>query len=321
MMQALWLDRTLTYRTDCPLPVLSAGEALIRLKLAGICATDLALLRGYAGFRGVLGHEFVGVVEAVHDDAHRAWLGRRVVGSINIGCQQCATCLQDGPEHCLQRTVLGIRGRNGVFADYFTLPVANLHAVPDLVCDERAVFAEPLAAALRVPQQLQAFTVGEVAVLGPGRLGLLIANVLAQAGYRVTVLGRREASLRLPMTWGLATALIDQARDNAYDGVVDATGAPSGFAQALRIVRPQGVLVLKSTFPEPVALDMSKIVVAEIQVLGSRCGSIAEALTVLRQTDLPVQTLIDGRYGLQQGLLAFEHASRQGVRKILLQPV
>lgn len=319
-MRALLLEGGLTYRTDVPEPLLGAGEALIRLNLAGICATDLQLLNGYAGFSGVPGHEFVGVVAAVNEDKHRHWLGRRVVGSINIGCNHCETCMNQGPEHCLRRTVLGIRGKNGVFADYFSLPVDNLHVIPDDVSDREAVFTEPLAAALRVVEQLRSRPFGAVAVLGPGRLGLLIAKVLSLAGYQVTVLGRSEAALVLPRQWQLVTALVAEVPDNGHDCVVDATGTPSGFAQALRILRPLGTLILKSTFSAQETIDLSKIVVAEIHVLGSRCGSFADALAVLRQKTVAVEELIDGCHALQDGLLAFEQASRRGVRKILLQP-
>lgn len=320
MMQALVLDYGLSYCADFPLPCLAADDALIRLKLAGICATDLELVKGYAGFTGVVGHEFVGIVDAVGGEQHRHWLGRRVVGDINIGCNHCDDCRNDGSRHCLNRTVLGIRGKHGAFADYFTLPLANLFAVPEQVPDEAAVFAEPLAAALRVVEQLRALPITQVAVLGSGRLGLLIAKVLALAGYGVTVAGRSAASLRLPEAWRLATASIHEVADNTYDCVVDATGQPAGLAEALRIIKPCGHLVLKSTFSASEAVDLSKIVVGEINLIGSRCGSMADALAVLRQNAVPVETMIDGRYALRNGLMAFEHAARSSVRKILLEP-
>lgn len=319
-MQALILDANLAYRRDCPVPEPGGDEALIRVGVAGICATDLELVRGYAGFSGIIGHEFVGRVEAVGNGRYRDWLGRRVVGSINIGCQACPVCREQGPEHCLQRKVLGIRGRNGVFADYFTLPIRNLFEVPDRVDDEQAVFAEPLAAALRVVQQLADSAIGSLAVIGPGRLGLLIAKVLADAGRRVTVLGRTETSLALPRQWQLASGLIQDADDNSFDGVVDASGQADGFRQALRILRPRGTLILKSTFSSLEPVDLSKVVVGEIRVLGSRCGPFAEALATLQRKTVPVETLIDGRYPLSAGIDALEHAARPGVRKILLRP-
>ncbi len=319
-MQALTFDQLLSYRDDIAAPALATGEALIELRLAGICATDLELVKGYAGFSGILGHEFVGAVVAVADDKDQEWLHRRVVGSINIGCNDCANCRDDGPAHCLKRKVLGIRGKNGVFADYFSLPVANLFAVPDTVEDQAAVFTEPLAAALRVVQQIAGLKVTEIAVLGPGRLGLLIAKVLNLAGYQVTLLGRSATSLALPEQWALATGLTSDIPDNSFHCVVDATGHAGGFSQALRIVKPRGTLVLKSTFAADAALDLSKVVVHEINIIGSRCGPFAEALTLLAENKLPVETIIDGHYPLKDGLAAFEHAGRAGVRKILLRP-
>lgn len=319
-MQVITLNHALSVCPDRPKPEPGPDEALIRLNLAGICATDLELTKGYAGFSGVLGHEFVGTVEKVTNPEHRHWLAKRVVGSINIGCGHCATCLSDGPAHCRQRTVLGIRGRDGVFADYFTLPVGNLYPVPEEVADEAAVFAEPLAAAVRAVEQLQTMAVTRVAVIGPGRLGLLIAKALALAAYDVTVLGRSEASLALAQRWQLKTGLIQAAADNGFGCVVDASGQPAGFRQALRIIRPRGVLLLKSTFAALEPIDLSKVVVAELTLLGSRCGPFADALTLLQQQRVPVADLIDGRYPLSQGLAAFAHAARPGVRKILLHP-
>ncbi|WP_225587747.1 MDR/zinc-dependent alcohol dehydrogenase-like family protein [Methylomonas fluvii] len=319
-MQALRLDTSLSYRNDMPIPELAAGEALIELRLAGICATDLELVKGYAGFSGILGHEFVGKVIAVADDKHRDWLNRRVVGSINIGCSVCEVCRSDGPEHCQHRKVLGIRGKDGVFADYFSLPVVNLYPLPDSVSDQAAVFTEPLAAALRVVKQIAALPLTDIAVVGPGRLGLLIAKVLSLAGYQATALGRSTSSLALPKQWQLATGMTTETPDNSFDCVVDASGQATGFAQALRLVKPRGTLVLKSTFAAGAALDLSKVVVYEINIIGSRCGPFTEALTLLAEGKLPVATMIDGQYPLSDGLAAFNHAAQAGVRKILLQP-
>lgn len=319
-MQALYINSRLFYRSDFPKPQPSDNEALIRLSVAGICATDLELVKGYAGFSGILGHEFVGVVEAVGHDEHRHWLNRRVVGSINIGCGGCDACHQSGPEHCQQRKVLGIRGKDGVFADYFTLPIDNLYAVPDEIDDAAALFTEPLAAAMRVVKQLQAISVDKVAVMGPGRLGLLIAKALSIHGYAVDVLGRSQASLALPKQWQLKTVLIDEVRDDQYHCVVDATGNADGFKQALRILSARGTLILKSTFSALEPIDLSKIVVNELNVIGSRCGPFDDALTVLKQNAIPVIDLINGRYSFQDGMNAFHQAAQAGVRKILLYP-
>lgn len=319
-MQALELNNALNYRKDKPIPAIAAGEALIRVKLAGICATDLELVKGYAGFSGIIGHEFVGVVEAVREEEHQHWLNKRVAGSINIGCGVCDVCRNHGPEHCANRKVLGIRGHDGAFADYLRLPVGNLFLVPDEVPDEAAVFTEPLASAVRVLKQLAPLPLAPVAVIGPGRLGLLIAKVLALSGYDVEVLGRSATSLALPKQWQLKTALVRDVQANRYDYVVDASGRAQGFGQALRIIKPRGTLVLKSTFAASEPVDLSKVVVGELTILGSRCGPFDEALALLQQGTVPVAEMVDGRYSLKDGLAAMQHAAQRGVRKILLQP-
>lgn len=301
---------------DRPRPAPAPGEALVRVLVAGICATDLELIKGYAGFRGILGHEFVGRVE---ECAAPGWTGRRVVGTINLGCGECAECLEAGPEHCPRRTVLGIAGRDGAFADVLALPVENLLAVPEGLADEEAVFTEPLAAALRIPQQLADLQRGRVAVVGPGRLGLLIAQVLGLK-HEVTVFGRSRGSLELPRELGLATALVDDAASDAWGLVVEATGNADGFAAALEMVRPRGTLVLKSTFAGTPALDLTKLVVGEVTVMGSRCGPFAPALELLAGGGVRVRPLIEAEYALADALAALEHAARPGVRKILLRP-
>jgi threonine dehydrogenase-like Zn-dependent dehydrogenase len=318
-MQALVVtDDGLRYRADWPEPVLRPGEALIRLSLAGICSTDIEIVKGYSPLRGVLGHEFVGVVTAVADPAERHWLNRRVVGEINLGCRQCAVCLSDGPHHCPQRTVLGIINRDGAFADYLTLPVVNLHPVPDHLPDETAVFTEPAAAALRILEQTNISPTDRLAVIGPGRVGLLIGQVLSQTGAATTLLGRSAAALELPVRLGLTTGLVDEAADNSFDLVVEATGNAAGLAHALRLVRPLGRLVMKSTYADREPVDLTKLVVGEIQVIGSRCGPFHTALEWLADGRIQTEPLIDGRYPLRDGLTAFAHAQRPGVRKILL---
>jgi threonine dehydrogenase-like Zn-dependent dehydrogenase len=316
-MQALVLSHgRLSYQTHYPQPNPIPSEALVRVTLAGICSTDLELVKGYGGgFEGILGHEFVGVVEQAADEK---WIGRRVVGSINIGCNRCATCAQHGPEHCPHRAALGIHQRDGAFADYLTLPTANLHLVPDNVPDETAVFTEPLAAALRIREQVPLRPSNKTAVVGPGRLGLLVAQVLALAGGDVTVIGRRPQSLDLPAQLGLATGLVAEFADNSFDFVVEATGNEAGFATSLRLIRPLGTLILKSTFQGKANIDLTKLVVSEINVLGSRCGPFAPALRLLERRQVNTQSLIDAEYPLSEGLAAFEQAAQPGVRKILL---
>ena len=306
----------LQLRPHHPAPVPQAEELLVRLHMAGICTTDLEMVRGYVpDFVGVLGHEFVGTAEAPH---WAEWHGRRVVGSINIGCGRCPTCLAGVPEHCPTRTVLGIHGRDGVMAETFAIPLANLHPVPDSVSDEAAVFTEPLAAALRIREQIAVQPSARVAVIGPGRLGMLVGKVLALAGTEVTMLGRSAASLALPAQWGLATGLAEETADNEFDMVVEVTGNPAGLAQAVRITRPLGRIILKSTFAGSAPLNWSPIVVKELQMVGSRCGPFAPALRLLAQGVIPVADLIEQVYPLAEGLAAFAHAAQPGVRKVLL---
>lgn len=318
-MKALHLsEKTLRYRDDYPQPTPSAEEALIRVRLAGICSTDLEMVKGYvSSFRGVPGHEFVGTVSAAPDSY---WEGKRVVGSINLGCGHCSMCQRGIPEHCVERRVLGIREKDGVFAEYVTLPVENLFAVPAGMADETAVFTEPLAAALRIREQVRVRPAAKTAVLGPGRLGLLVGQVLALDGTDVTMLGRRAASLELPARLGLGAGLSKDYADHDFDFVVDVTGNPDGLKEALRLTRPLGALVIKSTFADAAPINLSPAVVDEITVIGSRCGPFAPALRLLAQERIAVSPLIDATYPLHQGEEAFAHAAQSGVRKILLQP-
>jgi threonine dehydrogenase-like Zn-dependent dehydrogenase len=329
-MQAIVVsDGEVRFRSDFPQPIPAPGEALIRVVLAGICSTDLEIVKGYGGgFQGVLGHEFVGLVESVTADSDNDWKGRRVVGTINLGCQHCKVCFSDGPEHCPNRTVLGIHGKDGVFAEYLTLPIANLLEVPEEVADDEAVFTEPLAAALRIRDQIRIRPSSRVAVVGPGRLGLLIGQVLALGGTAVTILGRRAKTLELPEQLGLRTGMVTEQEDNVYDLVVEATGNDAGFAHSLRLVRPQGTLVLKSTFHGKANINLTKLVVGEIRVIGSRCGPFEPALRLLKAgsddqiaiNGIQVKPLVEGEYPLRDGLAALTHAARPGVRKILLRP-
>lgn len=317
-MQALFLDNgQLSLRTNYPKPIPNADEALIQIICAGICTTDLEIVKGYAGFSGILGHEFVGIVKVAQD---KSWVGKRVVGTINLGCHTCQECLSNGAEHCPNRTALGINGKDGVFADYITLPIVNLLEVPENVTDEEAVFTEPLAAALRIQHQIPIHATDKIAVVGPGRLGLLIGQVLALKGAEVTMLGRRISSLALPERLGLQTNLVKHLADDSFDLVVEATGNEAGFRQSLRLVRPRGTLILKSTFAGSATIDLTKIVVAEINVVGSRCGPFKPALQLLATKAIDVQSMIDGEYTLADIMPAFTHAAQSGVRKILLKP-
>lgn len=316
-MLGLWLDEGgLRARRDLPEPVPGPGEALVRVRTAGICRTDLELARGYAGFRGVPGHEFVGEVVAAPGDG--AWVGRRVVGEINVSCGACATCRRGHRAHCERREVLGIRGRSGAFAELLALPVANLHAVPDTVPDAAAVFTEPLAAALQVQEQVRVGPGREVTVLGDGKLGSLVAQTLALTGCALTVVGRHPAKLDRMAAHGIATAREGDVAPRSADVVVECTGHPGGLALALRAVRPRGIVVLKSTYAGEPQVHLSPVVVDEVTLVGSRCGPFAPALGLLAAGRIDVAGLVDRLFPLEDGVAALAEAARHGVKKVLL---
>lgn len=297
------------------------GEALIRVRLAGVCATDLELLRGYMNFRGVPGHEFVGEVAG---PAAHPLLGRRVVGEINCGCGRCAWCADGMGRHCPRRSVLGILRRDGAFAEYACLPDGNLHPLPDSVADEEAVFCEPIAACLEVVAQFPEIVEREVLVVGDGRLGLLQAQTLRAAGARVGVLGRHPSKMALLAPFGIP-AWTEPADALCSGGprwpvVVEATGAADGFSLAVSKTRPRGVLVLKSTLASLVPVDLSALVVDEITLLGSRCGAFPPAIRALERGALRVSSMIHGRFALRDAPRAFEKAREKGIIKVLLRP-
>ena len=317
-MQALTFDGTLRLRNDLPIPQPPPGEALVRTRLAGICNTDLEIVRGYLNFCGVLGHEFVG--EVVQAPSAPQLIGQRVVGEINAWCGTCATCRRGDLTHCPHRTTLGIAGRDGVMAEYFTLPEHLLRRVPDNVADAAAVFTEPLAAALEITDRLHIRPTQRVVVLGDGKLGLLIGQVLQLTGCDLLVVGRHPENLVLLERRGIATALTGNAPASTADVVVEATGSADGFAAARQLVRPRGILVLKSTYHGQVSLDLSMVVVDEVTLSGSRCGPFPPALRLLEQHLVDVQLLINRVYPLGEGLAAFDHARTPGVLKVLLSP-
>ena len=296
------------------------GECLVRVLMAGICGTDLQMLEGYAGFHGIPGHEFVGVVERADRDADRAWVGTRVVGDINVGCGRCEWCAAGIKEHCVDRSVLGIRGRDGAFAEYLTLPAANLHAVPDGVDDASAVFVEPTAAACRIFEQMTIDDRARVAVLGDGRMGLLVAQVIRTATPHVTVLGRHERKLAIARALGLAAAAADAPIDpgSRYDVVIDVTGRPQGLVRALEIVRPRGTIVMKSTFHGDAAIASWPIVVDEVTIVGSRCGPFKPAIALLASGAVRVAPLVARVARLDEHSSAFDDARRS--LKVLLAP-
>jgi alcohol dehydrogenase len=322
-MRALLYDTALRLSTDTPQPDVPQGEALIRVLLAGICNTDLEITRGYmsgpSGLgHGVLGHEFVGVVEQAGDPS---WVGQRVVGEINCACRTCSTCLRGDLPHCPNRTTLGIGGRDGCLADYCVLPLSNLHPVPPEVGDEQAVFAEPLAAALEITDRLHIRPTERVMVIGDGKLGLLVAQVLRLTGCALTVVGHHEDKLSILARQGVEVCREkDLAPDVSADVVVECSGQPGGFALARRNVRPRGRLALKSTFVGLNEISLTELVVDEVTLSGSRCGPFAPALRLLAQGLVDVQPLIEATYPLDEGLKAFEHARTRGSLKVLVKP-
>lgn len=322
-MKSLWLEnQTISYRPDVDKPVPPAGEALVRVKLAGICSTDLELVRGYYPYCGVPGHEFVGLVEAVNDRSVESqhWLGRRVVGEINAACGQCEACRSGRPTHCERRSVLGIINRGGVFAEYTCLPLENLHAVPAGVSNEAAVFTEPLAAALEIQQQIHIRPTDRVLVIGAGRLGQLIAQTLLLTGCDLRVVARRERQIALLQGYGVHVITASEILAGRSDVVIEATGSPEGFELARRAVRTRGTIVLKSTYAGSLTINMSAVVVDEVTLVGSRCGPFEPALRLLEQGRVNPAALLDGRYPLEEGVQAFEHAARPGVLKVLFEP-
>ncbi len=318
-MQGLWLEeKTLRFRDDLAIPEPPPGEARIRVRMAGICGTDVELTRGYYPYAGVPGHEFVGEVA----DGPEALLGRRVVGEINAACGLCPACAAGRQRHCPRRTVLGIVNRGGAFAEYLTLPVSNLHVIPDEVSDEAAVFVEPLAAALEIGEQVPLTPGQRALVIGDGRLGQLVARVLALSGCHVTAAGRHESKLSLLTAAGVhavaAAALAGPEEAAAWDLVVECTGTPAGFAAARRAVRPRGTLVMKSTYADPLTFDASALVVDEVTLLGSRCGPFAPALRLIAGGQIDPLSLVSAVMPLREGEAAFEKSQAPGVLKVLL---
>ncbi len=316
--------RALVYRTqlelcrDFPSPQLVPGEAIIRVLLAGICNTDLEIMRGYMGFQGVLGHEFVGLVEEAVDPA---WIGQRVVGEINCACGQCPTCRRGDKSHCPARTTPGIQGRDGALAERCLLPLENLHRVPKQVSDEQAVFVEPLAAALEITERVHIRPTDRIVVIGDGKLGLLVAQALRLTGCDLQAIGRHPDKLAILERQNVRTLIeADVPANLQADVVVDCTGHPDGFELARRLVRPRGTLILKSTFHGDARINLSALVVDEISLIGSRCGPFEPALRLMAQGLIDVEALIDATYSLDDGLAAFERAAARGALKVLVRP-
>jgi len=295
-----------------PLP----EHVLVRVSLAGVCNTDLELAKGYMGFRGILGHEFVGRVASGPEE----WRGRRVVGEINFACRRCPTCARGLERHCPTRTVMGIVGADGAFAEFVRVPVQNLHAVPASVPDEAAVFCEPLAAAFEILEQVRVTPEQRAVVLGDGKLGLLVAQVLAIAGARVLTVGRHPGKLALLRARGIDAVLEPDWRVEPAPLVVEATGSERGFERAVAATLPRGTLVLKSTVASRPAVDLAPLVIHEIHVVGSRCGPFPPALHALEAATVDVAPLVSERVPLSAGAEALRRAARPGALKVLIDP-
>lgn len=295
-------------------------EALIRVTRSGICNTDLEIVRGYSGFEGTLGHEFVGVVEAARDSPHI--VGKRVVGEINAGCGICIKCLSGDSRHCPTRTVLGIVGRDGAHAEFLTLPARNLLEVPENVSDEQAVFVEPLAAAYGITERVEILPDERVAVIGDGKLGLLCAMALRRKTGNLTLIGKHRNKLSIAEKYGIKGYLVPDAAALAgdFDVVVEASGSESGFSLALDLVVPRGKIVLKSTFHGSSVWAASRVVVDEITIIGSRCGRFGPAIDLLASGSVDVLALVDDVRPLSSGIEAMNAASVRGSLKIILDP-
>ena len=315
-MKAVVFDGRLRVQ-ERPEPPFTGGETLIRLLKAGICNTDLEITRGYFRFQGVLGHEFVGLVKASRNPA---LVGKRVVGEINAACGQCSYCRKGLGRHCPSRTVLGILGRDGSFQESFFVPEESLHVVPQSISDDAAVFVEPLAAACEILDQVRIRPEDSVAVLGDGKLGLLVSMVLSQTGCSLALIGRHPAKMKLVEALNAGVLLEDaiEKRTRSFDFVVEASGSPQGWEQALRLIRPRGTIILKSTFHGEIPFNPAPLVVDEITVVGSRCGRFEAALGLLHEKRVDPTPLLQYRFPLESAVEAFETAQKPGVLKVIL---
>jgi len=314
-MRALTYDGKTAVVTDVPRPELAQDSALVRVTIAGVCNTDIELVKGYMAFRGILGHEFVGVVE----EGPEEWRGERVVGEINFACESCPICYEGLQRHCPSRRVMGIVAADGSFAEYVNVPISKLHTVPASVADDVAVFAEPLAAAYEVLEQVHVMPNQECLVLGDGKLGLLVAQVLRQAGAHVLVVGHHEKNLEILAQRDIRTVQEQDWNPSLYSLVVDATGSVGGLQKALAATRPRGTVVLKSTTATKARLDLSTLVVNEIRVVGSRCGPFPPALRALETGSIDVASLITHRTSLANCDEALRRAGDRGQLKVLVE--
>ena len=314
-MRGLVFDGRLKLIGDHPEPARRKGESKIRTLIAGVCNTDLEIARGYMGYSGILGHEFVGVVTETDSPQLQ---DKRVVGEINIACGECAACAAGMRTHCPRRAVMGILDHPGAMADVCVLPDENLHIVPDNVPDEVAVFCEPLAAAFEITEQVNIEEGMRAVVLGDGKLGLLVSQVLKGAGAKVLLAGRSQKKLSIAQRWSIDVVMADQLIDGAFDLVVDCSGSTKGFDKALELVRPRGTIVIKTTVAQKFSINLAPLVINEITIVGSRCGPFAPSLDALAAGDVRVREMISSVFPLDSALEAFEVASKPETLKVLL---
>jgi threonine dehydrogenase-like Zn-dependent dehydrogenase len=316
-MRALEWDGEVARVRERAAPAIAPDRAIVRMVRAGICNTDLEIARGYMSFRGVLGHELAGVVVEGPD----AWLGKRVTAEINFACDKCQSCRTGMPRHCSNRTVMGILGADGAIAERVSVPIANLHEVPTGVSDAHAAFVEPLAAAFEIMDQVSVISGTRCAVLGDGKLGLLVAQVLKRAGGKVLAIGKHEEKLAILRARGIDVDTFDafKARRDLFDVVVEATGSAAGLASAIAATRPRGTLVLKSTVADKIPLDVAPIVINEITLVGSRCGRFAPAIQALAEGSVDVGSLVSAHVPLSKADEALRLAASHGVLKVLVE--
>ena len=316
-MKALYFDGTKMI-LDKSYPTPESNESLVKVNLAGICGTDLEIMRGYMKYHGVLGHEFVGTVV---QSENKELIGKRVVGEINVGCKKCDSCLKGMERHCPNRTVLGILNRDGAFAEFLTLPNDNLHVIPDSITDSQAVFIEPLAAAFEILEQIQLKPTWKIAVVGDGRLAQLILQVLKLNCSNVTCFGHHEEKLKNAKRIGIKIKTKLDAEDKtSFDLVVEATGSNSGFSDSMNLVKPRGIIILKSTIASRENLDLTPAVVNEVTLVGSRCGLFKPAIDALATDIISVNDMIDSTFPLEDFSKAIEHAKKPDVLKVFLKP-
>ncbi len=313
-MRALIYEGQLHLRHNVPEPIPDIHSALLRVRRVGICNTDLELTAGLYDFQGILGHEFTGEVVTGPD----TWLGKRVVGEINVACGHCDFCQRGIPSQCRNRAAVGIHNYPGAFADYLSLPIRNLHYVPEAISDDQAVFVEPLAAALQILEAVHISPRDRVIVLGIGKLGMLVAQILKLTGADVIGVVRYEKQAKLLENWGVSAARYAELEPQRAQVVVDCTGQPSGFSDALSLVESRGVLILKSTYQGLPSIDLTQIATREIRVVGSRCGPFDAALRLLQAGLVDVESMIEARFSFEDALAAFERAAQAGALKVLL---